>query len=245
MIKKLSIIIPVYNEIKFFEKSLEAIVNLKIINDIKKEIIIIDDCSSDGTKEKINLLKIEENIEVKKIFHSYNQGKGAAIQSGIKEMTGDYMIVRDADLEYSAEDINAMINEVIINNADVVYGSRFLTTKSHRILFFWHMIGNKFLTVLSNMFNGLNFTDMETCYKLINKKILDKINLKEKRFGFEPEITAKIAHLHKKENLRIFEIGISYNGRTYKDGKKINWKDGFVAIKCILFYGIFNDIKKN
>jgi len=244
MIKKLSIIIPVFNEIKFFEKSFEAIVNLKIVNDIKKEIIIIDDCSSDGTKEKVNLIKTDEKIEIKKIFHSYNQGKGAAIQSGIKEMTGEYMIVRDADLEYNAEDINSMINEVIINNADVVYGSRFLTTKSRRILFFWHMIGNKVLTLLSNMFNGLNFTDMETCYKLISKKVLDKIKLRERRFGFEPEITAKIAHLHKEENLRIFEIGISYNGRTYKEGKKINWKDGFSAIKCIVFYGIFND-KKN
>ena len=243
MIKKLSIIMPVFNEIKFFEKSFETIVNLKITNDIKKEIIIIDDCSSDGTKEKINLLKTDENIEIKKIFHSYNQGKGAAIQSGIQEMSGDYMIVRDADLEYNAEDINNLINEVIINNADVVYGSRFLTTKSRRILFFWHMIGNKTLTILSNLFSGLNFTDIETCYKLISKKVLDKIKLKERRFGFEPEITAKIANLHKKENLKIFEVGISYCGRTYKEGKKINWKDGFSALRCIVFYSFFN--KKN
>lgn len=243
MIKKLSVIMPVFNEIEFFEKSFETIVNLKIINDIKKEIIIIDDCSSDGTKEKVDLLKTDENIQIIKIFHSYNQGKGAAIQSGIKKMSGDYMIVRDADLEYNAEDINSLINEVIINNADVVYGSRFLTTKSRRILFFWHMIGNKILTILSNMFSGLNFTDIETCYKLISKKVLDKIKLKERRFGFEPEITAKIAHLHKEENLKIFEIGISYNGRTYKEGKKINWKDGFSALRCIVFYSFFN--KKN
>lgn len=241
MINKISIIIPVFNEINFFEKSFEEVVNLKIINNIKKEIIIIDDCSSDGTKEKINLLKTHANIETKKIFHSYNQGKGAAIQSGIKEMTGDYMIVRDADLEYDVEDINNMINEVIINDADVVYGSRFLTGKSHRILFYWHMIGNKFLTLISNMINNLNFTDMETCYKLVSKKVLDQISLKEKRFGFEPEITAKIANLHKKKSLKIYEIGISYKGRTYLEGKKINWKDGFAALWSIFKYGIFNN----
>ena len=162
-----------------------------------------------------------------------------AIRSGINQMTGDYMIVRDADLEYVAQDINTLINEVLVNKADVVYGSRFLTNKSHRILFFWHMIGNKFLTLLSNMINGLNFTDMETCYKLISKRILNDISLYENRFGFEPEITAKIAHLNKKKNLRIYEVGIAYNGRTYAEGKKINWKDGIAAIKCIIFYGFF------
>jgi len=232
---------PVFNEINFFEKSFDAVVNFKIINNIKKEIIIIDDCSNDGTKEKISLLKTNTDLEVKKIFHSYNQGKGAAIQSGIKEMTGDYMIVRDADLEYDIEDINSMINEVIINNADVVYGSRFLTAKSHRILFFWHMLGNQFLTLVSNMINNLNFTDMETCYKLVSKKVLDEICLKEKRFGFEPEITAKIARLHKKKSLKIYEIGITYNGRTYLEGKKINWKDGFAALWAIFKYGFLNN----
>ena len=241
MINKISIIMPVFNEKKFFEKSFDAVVNFKIINNIKKEIIIIDDCSNDGTKEKISLLKTNTDLEVKKIFHSYNQGKGAAIQSGIKEMTGDYMIVRDADLEYDIEDINSMINEVIINNADVVYGSRFLTAKSHRILFFWHMLGNQFLTLVSNMINNLNFTDMETCYKLVSKKVLDEICLKEKRFGFEPEITAKIARLHKKKSLKIYEIGITYNGRTYLEGKKINWKDGFAALWAIFKYGFLNN----
>jgi len=241
MINKISIIMPVFNEINFFEKSFDAVVNFKIINNIKKEIIIIDDCSNDGTKEKISLLKTNTDLEVKKIFHSYNQGKGAAIQSGIKEMTGDYMIVRDADLEYDIEDINSMINEVIINNADVVYGSRFLTAKSHRILFFWHMLGNQFLTLVSNMINNLNFTDMETCYKLVSKKVLDEICLKEKRFGFEPEITAKIARLHKKKSLKIYEIGITYNGRTYLEGKKINWKDGFAALWAIFKYGFLNN----
>ena len=240
MIKKLSIIIPVFNEVKFFEQSFKAISDLKIINNIKKEIVIVDDFSDDGTKEKIILLKTEKNFEIKKIFHSQNQGKGAAIHSGIKEMTGDYMIIRDADLEYFAEDINALVHEVLVRSADVVYGSRFISGKSHRILFFWHMMGNKFLTLLSNMVNNLNFTDMETCYKLISKKVLDQINLKEKRFGFEPEITAKIAHLHKKKNLKIFEVGISYNGRTYAEGKKINYKDGFSAIKSIFLYGLLN-----
>jgi len=241
MIKKLSIIIPVYNETHYFDSSLQEIIDLKIINNIEKEIIIIDDASTDGTTQKIKEFKTNNNIEIKKIFHKKNQGKGMAIRSAIKEMTGEYMIVRDCDLEYASQDINNLINEVITNDADVVYGSRFLTAKSRRVIFFWHMVGNKFLTLLSNMINGLNFTDMETCYKLISKKVLNNINLKEKRFGFEPEITAKIAHLHKKKKLRIFEIGISYNGRTYEEGKKINWKDGFAAIKCIIFYGFFKN----
>ena len=239
MINKISIIIPVYNEIIYFEQSLKEIIELRLINNIKKEIIIIDDFSTDGTVEKIKNFQISNDIEIKTIFHKKNQGKGMAIRSGINQMTGDYMIVRDADLEYVAQDINTLINEVLVNKADVVYGSRFLTNKSHRILFFWHMIGNKFLTLLSNMINGLNFTDMETCYKLVSKKILDDINLYENRFGFEPEITAKIAHLNKRKNLRIYEVGISYNGRTYAEGKKINWKDGIAAIKCIIFYGFF------
>jgi glycosyltransferase involved in cell wall biosynthesis len=241
MINKISIIIPVYNEILYFERSLQEIVQLRLINNIKKEIIIIDDFSTDGTVEKIKNFEKIKDLEVKKIFHKKNLGKGMAIRSGIGQMTGDYMIVRDADLEYMPQDINILINEVLINKADVVYGSRFLTNKSHRILFFWHMLGNKFLTLLSNMINDLNFTDMETCYKLISKKVLDDISLYENRFGFEPEITAKIAHLHKKKNLKIFEVGISYNGRTYKEGKKINWKDGIAAIKCIILYGFFKN----
>ena len=241
MINKLSIIIPVYNEILHFDQSLQEIIKLRLINNIKKEIIIVDDFSTDGTSEKIKNLETAKDIEVKKIFHKKNLGKGMAIRSGIKQMTGDYMIVRDADLEYTAQDINTLLNEVFINKAEVVYGSRFLTSKSHRVLFFWHMIGNKFLTLLSNSINNLNFTDMETCYKLISKKLLNDITLCENRFGFEPEITAKIAHLNKKKNIKIFEVGISYNGRTYKDGKKINWKDGIVAIKCIIFYGLFKN----
>lgn len=241
MINKLSIIIPVYNEILHFDQSLQEIIEVRLINNIKKEIIIVDDFSTDGTSEKIKNLETTKDIEVKKIFHKKNLGKGMAIRSGINQMTGDYMIVRDADLEYTAQDINTLVNEVFINKADVVYGSRFLTSKSHRVLFFWHMIGNKFLTLLSNTINNLNFTDMETCYKLISKKVLNNITLCENRFGFEPEITAKIANLNKKKNIKIFEVGISYNGRTYKDGKKINWKDGIVAIKCIIFYGLFKN----
>tara|TARA_B110000503_G_scaffold131050_1_gene205122 strand:- start:91 stop:786 length:696 start_codon:yes stop_codon:yes gene_type:complete len=228
---------PAYNEIRFFEESFNAIDNLVLINNIEKEIIIIDDFSNDGTKEIIERIE-GKNSKIKKIYHNFNQGKGAAITSGIKEMTGDYMIIRDADMEYEAADINILVNEVLLNNADVVYGSRFHANKSRRILFFWHMLGNKILTLLSNIVTNLNLTDMETCYKLISKKILDVIILKEQRFGFEPEVTIKIANLNKIKNLKIFEVGISYNGRTYHEGKKINWKDGFSALRCIFIYGL-------
>lgn len=238
MIKKLTVIMPVFNEINFFEKSFEDIYNLKIINNIDKEIIIVDDFSTDGTREKIEMISSENYKNIIKIFHTHNQGKGAAIHAAINNMSGEYAIIRDSDLEYMVEDINDMIDVVVKNGADVVYGSRFVSNKAHRILFFWHMVGNKLLTLLSNMINNLNFTDMETCYKLISKKVLDQMILKEKRFGFEPEITAKIARLHKKKPLKIFEVGISYNGRTYDEGKKINWKDGFSAIRSILIYGL-------
>lgn len=234
--KKISIIIPVYNEIKLYEKVIDKIINFKPINSIEKEIIVIDDFSSDGTREKI---RESEKKGVKIILNEKNFGKGYALRKGIQLATGDYFIIHDSDLEYQTNEINELIKVALENDADVVYGSRFLSGNYRRILFFWHTLGNKFLTLLSNFFSNLNFSDMETCYKLIKKQLVDKIELKENRFGFEPEITAKIGNLNKKTNLKIYEIGISYNGRTYGEGKKISWKDGFSAIRCIIQYSIF------
>lgn len=234
--KKITIIVPVYNEKDLYEKVLKKIISFSPINSIEKEIIIIDDCSTDGTRE---LIKNSLDENVKYIFNHKNFGKGFALRKGIENMTGDYFIVHDSDLEYQTNEINELIKVAIENNADVVYGSRFLSGNSRRILFFWHTVGNKFLTLLSNFFTNLNLSDMETCYKLIKKELIDKIELKENRFGFEPEVTAKIGKLNKKMNLKIYEIGISYNGRTYDEGKKINWKDGFSAIRCIVKYSLF------
>lgn len=234
--KKISILVPVYNELNLFEKVLDNIISFVPINSIEKEIIVIDDFSTDGSKEKI---KEFESKGIKTIYNDKNYGKGYAIRKGIEQMTGDYFVVHDSDLEYQTSEINELIKVAILNDADVVFGSRFLSNNYRRILFFWHTIGNKFLTLLSNFFTNLNLSDMETCYKLVKKDIIDKIQLKENRFGFEPEITAKIGNLNKKKNLKIYEIGISYNGRTYKEGKKINWKDGFSAIRCIIRYNLF------
>jgi len=231
---KLSIIIPVYNEAKTVHLLLNKVKNVKLLNDIAKEVIIINDCSTDATKEVVEAY-IEQNSELNIQFfnHEVNKGKGAALHTGIQNATGDYTIVQDADLEYNPEEYNVLIQPIIDGFADVVYGSRFLGGNAHRVLFFWHTIGNRFLTFLSNMFNNLNLTDMETCYKMFNTKMLQSLQLKEKRFGFEPEVTAKIAKIPK---IRIYEVGISYYGRTYEEGKKINWKDGFHAIYCILRY---------
>lgn len=233
---KLSIIIPAYNEAKTIHLILNKIQSVPLINNIQKEIIIVDDCSKDNTLEIIEQYKKSSSLHIRLISHEINQGKGAALHTGIKHATGELVIIQDADLEYNPEEYNLLLKPVIDGYADVVYGSRFMGGNPHRILFFWHSIGNKILTTLSNMFTNLNLTDMETCYKLFRREMIQSLSLKENRFGFEPEVTAKIARI---PNVRIYEVGISYYGRTYAEGKKINWKDGFRAIYCILRYNLF------
>jgi glycosyltransferase involved in cell wall biosynthesis len=230
----LSIIIPAYNEARTIHLILEKIEAVQLISDIKKEIIIVNDCSSDNTADVIRSL-MQKYPEIRFIEHEVNKGKGAAIHTGIKEATGDYIIIQDADLEYDPQEFNLLLKPISDGFADVVYGSRFMGGNPHRILFFWHSIGNGVLTFMSNMFTNLNLTDMETCYKLFKSEFIKSIQLRENRFGFEPEITAKISRI---PNIRIYEVGISYYGRTYAEGKKINWKDGFRAIYCIIKYGL-------
>lgn len=238
IINKISIIVPAYNEAATITLILDKLVNLSLINNIKKEVIIVNDCSTDNTESVIlDFLKANAQAEIVYVKHEKNAGKGAAIHTGIQRATGDYLIIQDADLEYDPNEFNKLLKPVIDGYADVVYGSRFMGGSAHRILFFWHTIGNKFLTFLSNAFTNLNLTDMETCYKLFNTQIVKSIALKEKRFGFEPEVTAKIAKI---KNIRIYEVGISYYGRTYAEGKKINWKDGVKAIYCIFRYNLFS-----
>lgn len=228
---KLSVIIPVYNESTTLSDLLSRVEAVEL--PFPKEIILVDDASIDGSRKIIEAI---DDPKVKKIFHATNQGKGAALRSGFKEVTGDIVIIQDADLEYDPQEYLKLLQPILDNKADVVYGSRFVGSEAHRVLYFWHLLGNKFLTVLSNMLTNLNLTDMESCYKVFRKNILDQITIKENRFGFEPEVTAKISRL----NCRIYEVGISYSGRTYNEGKKINWRDGVSALRCIIKYRFFS-----
>lgn len=235
--KKISIIIPSFNENKTIVLILDKIKRVKLLSNISKEIIIVDDFSTDGTEVKVmNYMRTNPGFNIKYLKHDNNCGKGAAIHTGVKKATGDYLIIQDADLEYAPEEYNLLLKPIIEGYADVVYGSRFMGGNPHRILFFWHSIGNKVLTFISNLFNNLNLSDMETCYKLFRTEYIKKLNLKEKRFGFEPEVTAKISRI---PNIRIYEVGISYYGRTYQEGKKINWKDAIRTLYCIFKYSIF------
>jgi glycosyltransferase involved in cell wall biosynthesis len=234
----LSIIIPAYNEERTITTILEKVQSVELIRGITKEIVVVNDCSKDGTEEVIQAYRAAHpEAGIRYLRHEKNAGKGAAIHTGIREASGDYIIVQDADLEYDPSEYNILLGPIVSGFADVVFGSRFMGGNPHRILFFWHSIGNNMLTFLSNMFNNLNLTDMETCYKLFKAEYLKGLDLKEKRFGFEPEVTAKIARVPK---VRIYEVGISYYGRTYEEGKKINWKDGLRALYCIVKYGLSN-----
>jgi glycosyltransferase involved in cell wall biosynthesis len=225
---KLSVVIPVYNE----KNTIKAIVDLVTAVGLAKEIILVDDFSTDGTRQ---LLPAIENDMVRVFYHDCNMGKGAALRTGFGKATGDIVIIQDADLEYDPQQYPKLIQPILEGKADVVYGSRFVTGDYRRVLYFWHMMGNNFLTLLSNMLTNLNLTDMETCYKVFRREVLEKITIEENRFGFEPEITAKVAKL----DARIYEVGISYSGRTYKEGKKIGWRDGVSALRCILKYNLF------
>lgn len=233
-----SIIIPVYNEEQFIAEVLWNVlsVNLNELN-VSKEIIVINDASNDGTSKE--LLAFASQKEIRVITLQKNQGKGAAIRVGVSSATGDIVLIQDADLEYDPNEYPKLLAPILEGKADVVYGSRFVGSEAHRILYFWHSIGNKILTILSNMFTDLNLTDMETGYKVFRREVIKKIKIEENRFGFEPEITTKVAKLAKQKNVRIFEVGISYNGRTYSEGKKIRAKDGFRALWCILKYNVF------
>ena len=236
-IRKLSIVIPAYNEAATIHRILDKVKAVRLLEDIAKEVILVNDASSDGTAEAIAAYRAaNQELEIRYYEHEVNRGKGAALHTGIREATGDYIVIQDADLEYDPAEYNDLLKPVLKADADVVYGSRFMGSNPHRILFFWHTLGNKFLTFLCNMFTNLNLTDMETCYKLFRAELIQGLKLRENRFGFEPEVTCKISRI---KGVRIYEVGISYYGRTYEEGKKIGWRDGVKAIYCILKYGAF------
>lgn len=238
MSKKLSVIVPAYNEENTIQHILKKIAEVPLVENLQKEIIVVNDCSSDNTEKKVREFQTQfPEFEIRYCKHEINKGKGAALRTGFQNANGDFVIVQDADLEYDPNEFNILVKPILDGFADVVYGSRFMGGRPHRILFFWHTIGNKLLTFISNMFTNLNLTDMETCYKMFRREIIQQIELKENRFGFEPEVTAKVAKIPK---IRIYEVGISYYGRTYEEGKKIGMKDAFRALYCILKYNLFS-----
>jgi glycosyltransferase involved in cell wall biosynthesis len=236
--KTLSIVIPAYNEAKTIHLILDKIKAVQLVNGFSKELIIVNDCSTDATVEAINHYILNNpDLHIRFISHEVNKGKGAALHTGIQHAQGELLVIQDADLEYDPEEYNVLMKPLVNGHADVVYGTRFYGGNPHRILFFWHTIGNRLLTFVSNMFTNLNLSDMETCYKLFRTDIIRNLHLKEQRFGFEPEVTAKIAKI---PNIRIYEVGISYYGRTFNEGKKIGWRDGFRALFCIFKYNLFS-----
>ncbi len=238
MSKKLSVIVPAYNEENTIQHILKKIAEVSLIENLQKEMIVVNDCSTDDTEMKVKEFQTQyPELEIRYFKHETNKGKGAALRTGFQNANGDFVIVQDADLEYDPNEFNILVKPILDGFADVVYGSRFMGGRPHRILFFWHTIGNKLLTFISNMFTNLNLTDMETCYKMFRREIIRQIELKENRFGFEPEVTAKVAKIPK---IRIYEVGISYYGRTYEEGKKIGMKDAFRALYCILKYNLFS-----
>ena len=239
---KLSIIIPAFNEARTIESLLERVWVAPLPPGVDRELIVVDDCSQDSTQACVRAFMDEyKGASIRYIRHEINQGKGGALHSGIRAATGDFLVVQDADLEYDPAEYVLLIQPLLEQKADVVFGSRFMGGRPHRVLYFWHSIGNRFLTLLSNMFTDLNLTDMETCYKMFRTSIIQQIDLREKRFGFEPEIVAKVARI---PGIRIYEVGISYYGRTYADGKKIGWRDGFRAIYCIIRYNLIGSARK-